>query len=47
MYWSGTADKIWVLFNNLAPAGGFPAATPVPGPGVPPLRYQVFDDTFN
>ncbi|MDQ3705269.1 MAG: hypothetical protein M3437_08625 [Chloroflexota bacterium] len=47
MYWSGTVDKIWVLFNSVAPAGGVPGATPVPGPGVPPLRYQVFDDNFN
>jgi hypothetical protein len=45
MYWSGAVDKIWVLFNSLAPNGGYPG--PTPAPGVPPLRYQVFDDTFN
>lgn len=47
MYWSGTVDKIWVLFNGVARFGGFPDPTPAPGGGAQPLRYQVFDDTFN
>ena len=45
MYWSGAVDKIWVLFNSVVPYAGYPG--PTPAPGVPPLRYQVFDDTFN
>jgi hypothetical protein len=47
MYWSATVDKIWVLFNSLAPNAGHPVPTPAPGVGVPPLRYQVFDDNYN
>jgi hypothetical protein len=45
MYWSGTIDKIWVLYGTVyEPASPQPQPTPVPGSV--PLRYEVYDDTY-
>jgi hypothetical protein len=38
MYWSGAADKIWVLYGS----GNAP---PPPGSNLP-FRYELYDDTF-
>jgi hypothetical protein len=39
MYWSGAADKIWVLYGT----GGYPYSPPSSSAN---FRYEVFDDTF-
>jgi len=36
MYWSGAADKIWVLYGT---------GNPYPAPGTT-FKYEVYDDTF-
>jgi hypothetical protein len=41
MYWSGTIDKIWVLYGTV---NSFPSPTPVPG--TQPYRYDLYDDTY-
>ena len=41
MYWSGAADKIWVLYGTVQE---YPL--PTPEPGSRPFRYQVFNDTY-
>ena len=40
MYWSGAAQKIWVLYGT---GGQYPIPTP---PAGPTFRYEVYDDTF-
>ena len=45
MYWTGTSNKIYVLYGTV---NNYPYdPTPMPGSGSSPFRYEVFDDTFN
>lgn len=51
MYWSGTVNKIWVLYGTGGnhPYPGYPYPAPVPtatAGGGSPFRYEVYDDTF-
>jgi hypothetical protein len=43
MYWTGAANRIYVLYGTVSEFGTYPT----PGPGTEPFRYQAFDDPFS
>ncbi|MEO8286441.1 MAG: hypothetical protein ABI670_08385 [Chloroflexota bacterium] len=45
MYWSGTIDKIWVLYGTVNEPS-YPNPTPAPQPPNQPYKYERYDDKY-